>query len=45
LEIECENLNSNDLISWMVVAERQDDFIINSDMSDDEGRLILEYDA
>jgi hypothetical protein len=29
----------------MVVAERQDDFIVNAEMSDDEGRLILEYEA
>jgi hypothetical protein len=45
LEIKCEDENCMDLISWMVVAERQDEHIINSDMSDDEGRLILEYDA
>ena len=43
LEIECEDENCTDLISWMVVAERQDDHIMNSNMSDDEGRLILEY--
>jgi hypothetical protein len=43
LEIECENLNCNDMISWMVVAERQDDLIMNCNMSDNEGRLILEY--
>ena len=45
LEIECEEEDCTDLISWMVVAERQDKHIINSNMSDDEGRLILEYDA
>ena len=45
LEIECEDENCTDLISWMVVAERQDDHVINSNMSDDEGRLILEYEA
>jgi len=45
LEIECEDENCTDLISWMVVAERQDDFIVNAEMSDDEGRLILEYEA
>jgi hypothetical protein len=43
LEIECEDGNCTDLISWMVVAERHDDHIMNSKMSDDEGRLILEY--
>jgi hypothetical protein len=45
LEIECEDENCTDLISWMVVAERQDDFIVNAEMSDDEGRLILEYET
>ena len=45
LEIECEDENCTDLISWMVVAERQDDHVIDSNMSDDEGRLILEYEA
>jgi hypothetical protein len=45
LEIECEDEDCTDLISWMVVAERQDQHIMNSNMSDGEGRLILEYDA
>lgn len=45
LEIECEDENCTDLVSWMVVAERQDDFVINAEISDDEGRLILEYEA
>ena len=45
LEIECEDVNCTDLISWMVVAERQDEHVVNSNMSDDDGRLILEYGA
>ena len=45
LEIECEDENCTDLISWMVVAERQDEHVINSNKSDDEGRLILEYES
>jgi len=45
LEIECEDENCMDLVSWMVVAERQDEHVMDSSMSDDEGRLILEYDA
>ena len=45
LEIECEDVNCTDLISWMVVAERQDEHVVNSNMSDDDGRLILEYEA
>ena len=43
LEIECEDENCMDLISWMVVAERCDDLVMSSEISDDEGRLILEY--
>lgn len=45
LLIESENPNSNDWISWMVVAERKDNFVLESDVTDDEGRLILEYRA
>jgi hypothetical protein len=45
LEIKCEDENCMDLVSWMVVAERQDGHVMNSNMSDDEGRLILEYEA
>lgn len=45
LKIECEDSNSNDWISWMVVAERKDVFVLESDVSDDEGRLTLEYGA
>jgi hypothetical protein len=44
LEIKCEDENCMDLVSWMVVAERQDEHVMNSNMSDDEGRLILEYE-
>ena len=44
LEIECEDESCTDLVSWMVVAERQDEFIKNCDISDGEGRLILEYE-
>jgi hypothetical protein len=44
LEIKCEDENCMDLVSWMVVAERQDNFIKNCDISDGEGRLILEYE-
>lgn len=44
LSIESENPNSNDWISWMVVAERKDKFVLESDVSDHEGRLVLEYE-
>ena len=42
LEIECKDITSTDQISWMVVAERQDDEIKASPTTDEEGNLILE---
>jgi len=44
LLINCENTNSTDTVSWMVVAERQDDFMKASgtDFTDSDGRPILE---
>lgn len=45
LTISCEDSNSNDTISWMVVAERKDTHVLaESNQSDAEGRMILEYD-
>ena len=44
LIISCEDTNSTDTISWMVVAERQDDHMKDPsiDWTDDDGRPILE---
>ena len=44
LIVNCEDTNSTDTISWMVVAERQDDFMKASgtDFADSDGRPILE---
>ena len=42
LTIECESTDSDDTVSWMVVAERCDQSMTNSLMTDDEGRLIVE---
>ena len=44
--ILCEDANSADEIAWVVLAERHDPFIINSDGSwtDQDGRLIPERD-
>jgi hypothetical protein len=44
LIVNCENTNSTDTISWMVVAERQDDHMKDPsiDWTDDDGRPILE---
>ena len=43
LTITCENSTANDLISWMVVAERMDPFIKQWDRTDSDGFLITEY--
>ena len=37
LTINCQNTNSSDEISWMVIAERKDPSYINSDVTDDNG--------
>ena len=42
LTIVCQAPNSNDEVSWLVVAERQDDHIREADWTDDEGHPILE---
>ena len=44
LILTCEDSNSIDTVSWMVVAERQDDFMKASgtDFTDSDGRVILE---
>ena len=42
LTIECESTDSDDTVSWMVVAERQDESIREQLTTDNEGRLIVE---
>lgn len=42
ITIECQNASSTDTISWMVVAERGDPDIKASDITDDDGNLIIE---
>ena len=42
ITIECQNASSTDTISWMVVAERDDSHIKASEMTDDDGNLIIE---
>ena len=43
LIITCENNQSSDVIHWVVIAERQDTFIKESDITNSEGSLITEY--
>ena len=42
LKIYCQDNSSSDKISWLVIAERQDDYIRNSDLTGDDGRIIQE---
>jgi len=42
LFIECENSNSSAFINWMVVAERHDPHVIDSEVTDASGFLVLE---
>jgi hypothetical protein len=43
LSIECKSTSSVDTVSWMVVAERADDFIKDWNLTDDDGHLIPEW--
>jgi len=42
LTIESNNPNCSDTISWMVIGERQDEYYVNSSMTDENGKLIVE---
>ena len=42
LTIDCEESDCTDTVSWMVVAERQDQHMIDTDWTDDDGRPIVE---
>ena len=42
LIIECQNLESNAKVSWLVIGERQDKEIHESNLTDEKGKIILE---
>jgi len=42
LTIECNDVTSDDTVSWMVVAERCDQHIMETGWTDDDGRVIVE---
>jgi hypothetical protein len=42
LTITSQNIESTDEISWMVVAERNDEWFRESEMTDDNGNTIVE---
>jgi hypothetical protein len=42
LTISCQNTDSDAIVSWLVIGERQDIKIKDSIDTDDDGRLIVE---
>jgi len=42
LTITCQNSSSTATVSWLVIAERQDDNIISSAITDEYGKLVVE---
>ena len=42
LFIECENSNSSAFVDWMVTAERHDPHVVDSEVTDANGFLVLE---
>jgi hypothetical protein len=42
LHIECQNEESNAIVSWLVIGERQDKHMMDTDWTDENGRVIVE---
>jgi hypothetical protein len=42
LTIECQNNQSNAMVSWLVIGERQDKHMMNTTWTDENGRVIVE---
>jgi hypothetical protein len=42
LTIESQNTESTDEISWLIIGERQDEYMMNTDWTDSNGRVIVE---
>ena len=42
LTIECQNASSTATISWMVIGERQDKYIYDTEITDENGKIIVE---
>jgi hypothetical protein len=42
LTIECQNANSSATISWVVIGERQDKHMYDTDWTDENGKVIVE---
>ena len=44
LTIECQNPNSTATVSWLVIGERHDEYVMQTTATDDNGRLIVEIE-
>jgi hypothetical protein len=42
LTIECQDAASTDTVSWMVVAERKDKHMYDTEWTDAEGHVVVE---
>jgi hypothetical protein len=42
LTIECQNNQSNAMVSWLVIGERQDKHMMETEWTDDNGKVIVE---
>jgi hypothetical protein len=44
INIECENITDEIEVDWLVVGERHDEHVINTQLTDSDGNLICEHD-
>lgn len=44
LTIECQNPTSTATVTWMVLGERHDDWMMETTMTDEDGRVIVEIE-
>jgi hypothetical protein len=42
LTIECQNQESNAMVSWLVIGERQDKHMMDTEWTDENGKVIVE---
>jgi hypothetical protein len=42
LTIECQNAESNAMVNWLVIGERQDQHMIDTEWTDEYGKVIVE---
>jgi hypothetical protein len=42
LTIECQNTESTDEVSWLVIGERQDEHMFDTEWTDENGKVIVE---